>query len=437
MSNMVSDIRHWPPYIRLTIACEVVLLLLVGTGSSCGPGTQAPPRPSMVFVSPSVTVSEGQTIIRLPSGRHLTLRGEYRARSSFWPDSALVFIAMEGLWSLDGNSTLPRAVFYHHGSGSLLGKPGWSFDEQTCYLWLDHSRGLTAMNIESGSLKTLLNLPTYSHGSSRHYDPYPVLIPHGCVVDGARLLVLLQERSNEKVPPWRRRADRVARHWMQSVPVEAPLDSAQLDDRRFPGEALAWTFSHQQEAAYALTNNEAKQSVETWSLAGDQRDTIDVPRQGAWRIALSPNEKTLLIELLRESDWKFGGGFILVDLESGEQRPGPVDGWNAAWSPNGRTIAYLSDWQLRLFDVEAQTDHLLASREPSAEGHRPLYFAGPVWSPDGRRLTAGIGGNDDPVRGLDDIQTLVLDLHDQEFLIYPRHARDLSIVPMPRPFSER
>ena len=44
-------------------------------------------------------------------------------------------------------------------------------------------------------------------------------------------------------------------------------------------------------------------------------------------------------------------------------------------------------------------------------------------------IAANIGGNDDPARGLNDLQTLVIDFEQREFLLIAEHVDNLSFAP--------
>lgn len=84
---------------------------------------------------------------------------------------------------------------------------------------------------------------------------------------------------------------------------------------------------------------------------------------------------------------------VLVDLASGEIETlthGPRSDSAPKWSPDGRTIAFLSDREqahinrLRLFDLETRTDRAVSEVDGFVEALQ--------WSPDGTTILLSVAG---------------------------------------------
>jgi WD40 repeat protein len=163
------------------------------------------------------------------------------------------------------------------------------------------------------------------------------------------------------------------------------------------------------------------------TLDGQLLRTLPKPKGGVWSMWLSPDEQTLLLE-----GWD--GGFALLDLETNQMSDGPSHGHSAAWSPDGRTIAYLGRWQLWLYDVATGRSSLVASREPTVPERGSGYWEGPSWSTDGNMLAANIGG--DYPSGSDqlDAPTLIIDLKRKTAMVFPDYIKQILWVPHPHPF---
>lgn len=119
------------------------------------------------------------------------------------------------------------------------------------------------------------------------------------------------------------------------------------------------------------------------------------------QLAVSPDGRRLaaagsICEALKGSAGRDGGSttrIVLVDLASGELETlthGPRSDSAPKWSPNGATIAYLSDREqahinrLRLFDVASRSDRETAAIDGFVEALQ--------WSADGKTILLSVAG---------------------------------------------
>jgi Tol biopolymer transport system component len=145
------------------------------------------------------------------------------------------------------------------------------------------------------------------------------------------------------------------------------------------GELYVYTLPFRSEPAVYLMEIERSLSVPL---------TKNLPRADAYHLpALSPDASQIAITILSESD----GDLYLLDIWSGNFNPLLFEeaGYDdqAAWSPDGRWIAYSSllenDW--RIYKVEVDSDVTIRLSDP-------FYAASqPSWSPDGQRIAFVVG----------------------------------------------
>ena len=136
---------------------------------------------------------------------------------------------------------------------------------------------------------------------------------------------------------------------------------------------------------------------------GKQIQFIDTEFRTLEDIALSPDDKTLLVHLL--------DGVVLWNIGENRQKNVWTDfvgNWyiyRTMLSPDGRTVASVSDHVIKIWDVEAQQlRHFI-----SAEDHR---FEGFAFSPDSRKIAV----SKSPWVELWDIQTGKVDIQFPEYI---------------------
>jgi WD40-like Beta Propeller Repeat len=425
-------------------------------GSDPGPATvPIVPMPQVWRRTPST----GQrTPLILPEGRGAALSGAWRERETLWEDAALVY-ARDGrqLCVLDGGSSEPRLIWSHPDErGSLLRNPAWSADGSALYLWMNLELQLCALDTRTAAIRSLTELDTHTwhYKGLQHLDPAPEFRTGGVIEDetNRRLLVLLDEESNEKVAFWQRRPGRGG-----SCLATVSLDDGSLqplfDKAQMQRSVLDWDCSLQRGRLYAITSSlgvteyvpARPHLLEERRLDGSIVRAFADPDGLAASIQLSPDQHRLLIErayrpgfaippgglddLSREQVQSLvdndHGGWVVLDVDTGDSIDGPRRGDEARWAPDGDRIVYVDDWAVALASLGEST--ITPVIEGGAEDWGLGTWIEPVWSPDSRRLA--ITG-----RVLD--TTLLLDLEAREFMVIHEQVTEKIWALTAQPFAE-
>lgn len=405
-----------------------------------------------------------ETTVELRSGRTLTLAGRWRERDSMWPDAALVFRSDVGVEVLEGGSRTSWALYRWPAREWRPHAPfEWSADGTTLYAWLDVTTKLAAFDVQTGMRRTILELPTsFCDLELRtECDPGVVRRPHTLFEHGDRLLVLLQELSNEDVVFWQRRDDRGGGHQLLAIPRDGDLDPQLGIERQWTGTAYSWEFSRRRGEIYLLVD-EQRSGTDTMQLRARRLDGGLVDRLdaavGGWRraLALSPDERWLLLERgsvqyfsdeppvvePRARTFSAGdradvlaasrAGFVLLDLERGGGIEMLDRAYACTWTPDSTAITYLRHWELCRFDVDRRTWERLAYREPTSPHVEPIYFQPPVWSSNGVRMIVSIGESGYPDV---DHHSLILDFDRREYVLLDAELENATWAPVPHPFK--
>jgi len=367
------------------------------------------------------------TEITLASKKKLFLHGRFDVRSALWGEQSLVYLSHVHWKVLDVGDKHGWWLFLHHfRAWTVKSGPCLSDDGKTCFIWLDIEKQLTAIDVSSGKMRTLTHFPTriMNYKSDRRLDPEPVWRDKGVVHDAERnrVLFLIQEETSGWVL-------RSGRYQIVAVDLDDGKMTALSGPGKLKGIVNCWDLSLKRGEVYIFME---KGELQVRTLDGQMLRTLPKPRGGVLTMWLSPDEQTLLLQ-------SWDGGFTLLDLETNQMSDGPSHGHSAAWSPDGRTIAYLNHWQLWLYNVATRTSSLLASREPTHLGRGPGYWERPAWSPDGNMLAANIGGDylreSYPRESKQlDAPTLIVDLKHRTAMVFPDYIKQILWVPHARPF---
>jgi Tol biopolymer transport system component len=124
------------------------------------------------------------------------------------------------------------------------------------------------------------------------------------------------------------------------------------------------------------------------AVSGGDVRTIPVPFPAPFLADISPDGTELLVLAERELQGTLGASpspLWIVPVLGGTPRPvGGLRGWDAAWSPDGRTIAYTAAGDVFLAGSDGSNPQKIWTSEGTAQF--------PAWSPDGRRLRLSIAG---------------------------------------------
>jgi len=398
-----------------------------------------------------------QTELALPRDKSVVLSGSWRERDTLWEDAAL-FYAADGheLCVLDGGASGPRHIWTHpEDRGALLCSPAWSADGTALYLWMNLDLGLCALDAHTAEIRPLATLDSHvwHYKGMEHFDPQPRFRTTGVLEDAAhrRLFFLLDEESNAEVAFWQRHDGRGG-SWLVTVdPEGGPLEPL-FTKSAMRETVVSWDLSPKRGRLYALALPlditayvpARPRRLEERSLNGSIVRVFAEPDGGAAAIQLSPDQRRLLIErsyrpgfaippgdiqeMSREQVRSLvdndDGGWVVLDLETGECLDGPERGQESRWAPDSDRIVTVDDWAVTVRSLRDRTITPLI--EGGAEDWGLGTWIEPVWSPDGRRLA--ITG-----RVLD--TTLLLDLDRREYFVMHQHVSEKIWAPVPRPFD--
>jgi hypothetical protein len=418
---------------------------------------------SLIVIWPVVAGAE-ETTVKLPSGCTLSLSGSWKAVDKMWSDAALIFpgsLEDGGVTVICAGELKPRVIYRQPWGGRDGNTRGFAFsnDGRTCFAWLHNAMQLTAINMKDGAMKSLLKLPTHvwNYEGLKHVDPHPVVEAHLLFQVGSNLLLLLQEESNEDVAFWQRSGNRHGGHRLVSIPQD---QVAQLDFNAvpwWPGEALEWDLARSRREIYVLVTQ--GDGTRTGTLMVRRLDGTPVDKlgqrvrsYGGTRIALSPDERWLLVQHWADRDYPLDAQpsstsvrrtpltsvnealtanrtcICLLGLVNDEAIEIDGDAYYGSWAPDSQSVTYLRNWELWCLNLSDLKEERIAWREPAHEGH-PGYEEPPTWSSDGKHLVVFLGdeaGHPTP--------TFLLDFSRHEFIVVPTFLRGAVWSPTPRPF---
>jgi serine/threonine protein kinase/Tol biopolymer transport system component len=122
------------------------------------------------------------------------------------------------------------------------------------------------------------------------------------------------------------------------------------------------------------------------AVNGGDVATIPVPFPDPYLVDVSPDGTELLVLANREIQGSVGpspSALWIVPVLGGTPRPvGEIHAWDAAWSPDGRTIAYTAGPDLFLTDTEGATPRKIWASSGRAQA--------PRWSPGARGLRLSV-----------------------------------------------
>jgi serine/threonine protein kinase/Tol biopolymer transport system component len=129
---------------------------------------------------------------------------------------------------------------------------------------------------------------------------------------------------------------------------------------------------------YLTVGTEVFHTAGQMTTSGGDPTPIAMPARNMVPVALSPDHSRFI---LRASNGAPPSGplWILPVLGGSPRRLGDAEGNSAAWSPDGKMLAYCNGTDLFLANADGSAPHRLLTLKDT-------FVTGPVWSPDGRHL---------------------------------------------------
>jgi Tol biopolymer transport system component len=115
-----------------------------------------------------------------------------------------------------------------------------------------------------------------------------------------------------------------------------------------------------------------------------------------------------------------------MDVDTGKCIDGPGSGQDTRWSPDGRRVALVDGWAVKVASIDARSVEDVIEGGPTESNWYTGTWIEPVWSPDGRRLAI-------TARALD--MTLLLDLESHEYFVIHEHVSEKIWGLTPKPFA--
>jgi hypothetical protein len=399
-----------------------------------------------------VGVERPSTALELPYRGRAALAGSWVRRDRLWTDASFVYASNRQLRVLNGGTAGARTIWRGAERETSIAYPAWSPDGSTLYTWLSHDEPLCAIDARTGDVRVIAELDTHVFGWNpwhflRHFDPKPAPRPGGIVVDGQRLLVLLDEEWNHELPRWQYGWDRGGA-WLAEVNVGGG-SLAPLFDKQCMTDARSWDLSLARGLLYASSvapslgpQGVSRRWIEERRLDGELLKIYSETEGEVTTVELSPDGRLLLVGREYQPDVQrpvgklkeldpgeldalvaaADGGFLVIDLETDAITDGPRRGSEARWAPDGNRVALVDGWAVNLCSLRERTVTPLIEGGPEEEDWYWGTWIDPVWSPDGNRLA--ITG-----RVLD--LTLLLDLARREYFVLeePASAKIWGLAP--------
>ena len=422
--------------------------------STVAPAAQA--QPALRTLGPSDTCVQQQaerTLIGLDAEHALALPPGWELAQELPADRSLLLRAHDTRWSLDAGERELRAAYVSHDHGWA---GGWSADRRTFFDGVGPAGKLVAIDVETGGQLPLTDLPARISDLEFHrsLDPAPTPGARGVIVDeeGGVVWFLARDWTHDEALSAQARTGRIH---------GSALLAAALDGSGTVTLARGLPAAPNHDIALAprrlFLPRDLPGRVEVRNLTGNLLRTLETPFRSIARVALAPSGTRLVVEQGMHSEAlevdeqaahdthsmrrrSVRGGFVVIDIETGEIVARRETGSSCSWSPDGASMACRIDAGLGLFSLEAGTWTTLARvvpTVPSPDSHGSTVAGPPAWSPDGRWLASVVGRYESsPSSAARDFRppTVLLDLQARRVIVLDAIGYDLAWSTSPRPF---
>lgn len=404
-------------------------------------------------------VRDGETILRLPSGREVRFAHKFSQRATLWDDTALIWPWGSQLYVLDGGSAARRVAYESGDKYELGGMLSMSDDGSTLFAWLSMADQLVRMDTETGLRKKLFETPTRAVSwCARGYDPSPIERIGGVAQHGPNVLLMTQSSGNDEASRLDEREDRGRGHRLLAVAKDGGGVVDLTGSRTLSGDLISWDVVRSTGELFLLVVAQRRHAPELRVIHGDGTPTgrFGCELQGGRELLVSPDERWLIIECrewiagerpsaipasnpelvrLQDATSLVPKGLVLVDVANDQFVDVIGKGYGASWSPDGKRVAWLDDWEMWLYDVETRTKERIFGRE-AASVDPPAHWARPVWSRDGHRLVCMPGGVEQRNDRERDMAAVLVDFARREVVLVPYAIEGAVWCPVAHPFAK-
>lgn len=310
--------------------------------------------------------------------------------------------------------------------------PAWSPDGKTLYLGAD---GISALELATGRVRKILDLPRTELDLTAEDS---ALLVDGATSSTSPVQVKLMQYLNNRISRLHVSSDGQTVYYQVRTTSGTEMRES-IERIGVDGRDRVQILAPQQDLSELVADGTGRGLiVERWNDS-PLRLSFETGRATA---DAKPDDCTRRASFAPDGRRRVCGGYSSAGSElriagtAGGKRHLGVRGSHPAWSPDGKTIAYIHrESELRLLDpVSGKTRRVVLPLEKDLDDPSAIssWSRGPVWSPDSRHVLYTLGYIRDrkdkkPIHFL----TVIADLKDKKAWYLPMLIDNVSWSPMP------